>query len=67
MEHYSRCLEIKTKVKGADSIDVAVTLNNIGTVYQEREEYKKALENYAKSLEIFIRVDGGNCASATII
>ncbi len=30
MEYYERCLEIKSKIKGKDSIDVATILNNIG-------------------------------------
>jgi adenylate cyclase len=32
LEHYERCLKIKSKIKGNESIDVATLLNNIGVV-----------------------------------
>jgi hypothetical protein len=38
------------KIEGLNSIDVATTLNNIGSVYDDKGEYAKALENYNKSL-----------------
>jgi tetratricopeptide (TPR) repeat protein len=37
---------------------VATTLNSIGTVYRNKCDYKKALENYNKSFEIRTRVLG---------
>ncbi len=43
LEYYNKCLEIKTKIKGQDSIDVVKTLNNIGNVYNKKRDYKKAL------------------------
>ena len=48
--HYNKCLEIQTKIKGPDSIDVATTLNNIGIVYKNKGDYAKALEHYNKCL-----------------
>ncbi len=32
-DHYKKSLDIKIKVKGAESIDVADTLNNIGNTH----------------------------------
>ena len=52
LNKYNGCLEIQTKIKGADSIDVATTLNNIGLLYENIGYYAKALEHYNKSLEI---------------
>ncbi len=52
LEKYKECLEIRTKVLGAGSIQVAGTLNNIASVYDNKGEYEKALENYNKCLEI---------------
>jgi hypothetical protein len=60
-------LEIETKIKGAESIDVAGTLNNIGGVYRKKREYQKALEYRTKSLDIFIKVNGGTCASSAVV
>ncbi len=44
MEYYKRSLDIRTKIKGNDSIDVGQTLNNIGLVYIKKGDYAKALE-----------------------
>jgi tetratricopeptide (TPR) repeat protein len=51
-------LEIKTKVKGKDSIEVATTLDDIGCVYDSKKDYKKALKFYKKCLEIRIKIQG---------
>jgi tetratricopeptide (TPR) repeat protein len=37
-------------VKGKDSIGIAITLNNIGNVYQLQGSYTQALEYYEKGL-----------------
>lgn len=44
LEYYERCLDIKSKVKGKDSMDVATTLNNMGSVYDNVGNFTKALE-----------------------
>jgi hypothetical protein len=33
LEYFSQCLDVKIKIKGAKSIDVALTLNNIALVH----------------------------------
>ena len=53
-------MEIETKIKGADSIDVAQTLNNIGLVYKGKGDYNKALDHYNKSLEIETKIKGAD-------
>ncbi len=58
LENYKKCLEIRTKVLGPESIDVATTLNNIGIVYKNKGEYDQALDNYNKCLEIRTKVLG---------
>ncbi len=53
-------MDIESKIKGADSIDAAGTLNNIGTVYKEIEDYIKAMENYSKCLDIETKIKGSD-------
>jgi tetratricopeptide (TPR) repeat protein len=45
-------------VLGPDSIDVATSFNNIGSVYWSKGDYDRALENYNKSLAIQTKVLG---------
>jgi hypothetical protein len=45
-------LEIREKIKGKDSLDVAASLNNIASVYDDQGKSDLALENYFKCLEI---------------
>jgi tetratricopeptide (TPR) repeat protein len=52
LEYYNKSLTILTKILGSESIRVATTLSNIGSVYCNKGEYKDALENYNKCLEI---------------
>jgi tetratricopeptide (TPR) repeat protein len=58
LELFNKCLEIEMKKLGADSIQVATTLNNIGMVYDNRGEYEKALEQYNKCMEIQMKKMG---------
>ncbi len=37
LEQYERSLLIKTNIQEKDSIDVAITLNNIGLVYYSKK------------------------------
>jgi hypothetical protein len=39
LKYYTRCLEIKEKIKGKDSIDCAIALNNIGLFYDNQGNY----------------------------
>ncbi len=39
LETYMKCLEIRAKVLGPESIQVATTFNNIGSVYDNKGEY----------------------------
>ena len=41
-------------------LDVAASYNNIGLVYDRQGKYEEALEYYQKSLDIKIRVVGGD-------
>jgi tetratricopeptide (TPR) repeat protein len=50
LESYSKCLEIKERVKGKDSFDTAITLSNIGIVYKNMGNYPMALETCSKAL-----------------
>ncbi len=43
---------------GPDSIDLAGSINNIGTVYSRKGDYDRALENLNKSLAIRKKVLG---------
>ena len=38
--------------KTVDELDIALTYNNIGTIYDSQKKFKKALEYYTKALEI---------------
>jgi tetratricopeptide (TPR) repeat protein len=58
LEQYNKCLGIKIKIKGPDSIDVATTLNNIGNVYWTKGDFAKALENYNKCFDIETKIKG---------
>ncbi len=58
MENYEKILIIQTQTQGPESLQVAVTFNNIGSVYHSKGDYDKALENYNKSLEIRIKLFG---------
>jgi tetratricopeptide (TPR) repeat protein len=45
-------ISILGKIKGIESIDIALTLHNVGNVYKDQGNYQKALECYMKSLLI---------------
>ena len=62
LEHYNKSLEIRTKIKGPDSIDVATCLNNIGLMYDYKGGHAKALEHYNRCLEIMRNIFGSNSA-----
>jgi hypothetical protein len=51
-------LQIKEKIKGKDSTDVATTLNNIGSVYDSSGNFSKALEYYERCLNIKSKIKG---------
>ena len=43
IEHYKKCLRIHEISGEKNSIDIAAILNNIGLVYNDQENFKKAL------------------------
>jgi tetratricopeptide (TPR) repeat protein len=45
-------------VLGPESIDVATSFNNIGSMYWSKGDYDRALENFNKSLAIRTKVLG---------
>ena len=52
LENYNKSLEIRAKISGAESIEVAKILNNIGMVYKNKGDLNKALEIYKNCLDI---------------
>ncbi len=60
LQCYERCLDIKTKIKGNDSMNVATTLNNIGLIYEIKKDYSKALEYYEQCLDIETKIKWNN-------
>lgn len=50
LEYNQKCLKVKEKVKGKESIDIASTLNNIGLIYYGQGNYPLALEYYQQCL-----------------
>ncbi len=50
LEYYQKSLEIKEELSNKEGI--SNTLNNIGIIFEYKEEHDKALEYYQKSLEI---------------
>ncbi len=44
LEYYEQCLEINTKMKGRDSIHVALAFYNIGALYFNKGEISRARE-----------------------
>ena len=39
LKYYYKCLEIEEKVKGEDNMDIALTLNNIGSAFFNMGKY----------------------------
>ena len=55
---FQKALVIQTRVFGSEHLDVAASLNNLGSVYFSLGQYEQALEYYQKSLDTRIRVTG---------
>ena len=58
LDNYKKCLDIRTKIMGPDSVDVAQTFNNIGVVNAKQKDYKQALENLKKCFQIRKKIMG---------
>jgi tetratricopeptide (TPR) repeat protein len=58
LEHFKKCLEIKTQIEGAISMDVAWVLTSMGNVYRAKQDYGKALEYYNQCLDIKTQIKG---------
>ena len=57
---YRRALKVAVRKYGENHPDVAVSLNNIGSVYFDQGDYTKALEYYDKALKIRTELLGEN-------
>ena len=56
---HAKSLELRTRICGGDShLSVARSCNNIGVVYDEKGDFKKALVHYQKGLEIMLKLLG---------
>ena len=56
--YYDMCLEIKEKLKGPTSLDVAFVYNNIGVLYRKMENFIEAEKYYKMCLMIRTQVKG---------
>ena len=52
LSYYEKALEIRQKTLPPNHPDLAISYNNIGSVYDKMGEYSKALSSYEKALEI---------------
>jgi tetratricopeptide (TPR) repeat protein len=53
MECYKKCLKIRVLTLGPHHIDVAQTLNNIGSVYARLNKFSDAKDYWTRALEIY--------------
>ncbi len=58
LECYEKCLAIKIRVKGENTIDVATTLNNLSFLHERMNSTQKAYDCASKSLEIRLQYLG---------
>lgn len=58
IEHYRRALEMRTELFGADSVQVAATLNNMANSYNDSGDVDKAIEFYRRALVVRRRALG---------
>jgi len=58
LESYNKALEKQLAIFGETNTVIAMTYNNIGSVYQSIGNYNKALEYYNKSLNIRLNLFG---------
>lgn len=54
LKAYKKSLKLKKETLGSNHVSVATTLNNMGSVYFSRGDYKKALKAYEKALQVMI-------------
>jgi hypothetical protein len=50
LELYKKSLKINTKIFGEISMEVAASLNQIGSAYSDKRDYSSALTNLNKSM-----------------
>ena len=55
MDYYSRSLKIREEI--GDEKGIALSLNNIGTIYNDKGQVKEALVYYNRSLKIYEDLD----------
>ncbi|MFM6072898.1 MAG: tetratricopeptide repeat protein, partial [Dolichospermum sp.] len=56
MNYFKQVLKIFSQIGIADRAGEAITLNNIGLVYKNLEQYNKALNHYEQALALFLQV-----------
>ncbi|ETN99095.1 hypothetical protein RFI_38392, partial [Reticulomyxa filosa] len=59
IEYHMKALETRVAIFGAKHVDVALSYNRLGGIYQYKE-HNKAIEYYEKSLEITLEIFGFN-------
>jgi tetratricopeptide (TPR) repeat protein len=53
LEHYNRSLKIYQKCLPSEHPDIAMTLNNIGSVYEDKNEYQQAFFYFQLAADIY--------------
>ena len=53
MEHYQQSLEMNLKSLPGDHPNIAMNYGNIALIHEEKREWKQALEQFEKALNIF--------------
>ena len=66
LEYYHKGLEIELKTIGEEHPSVAISYNNIGSIWDTKGEYDKALEYYHKSLSIRLKTIGEEHPSVAV-
>ena len=56
LEYLQKGLNIRQSLKGEYRIDIADSHNNIGDLWYKQKQYKKALESYNLSYELYLSV-----------
>ena len=58
--YYQRALTIKEKAFGADHINTASTINNLGLTYDSQGKYDEAIAQYERALRIYEKAFGAD-------
>jgi tetratricopeptide (TPR) repeat protein len=66
LEYFEKCLAIELKTLGEDRPSVARSYTNIGSIWESKDNFDKALEYYEKSLLIKLKALGKEHPSVAI-